>query len=68
MNWDQAKGNWKEFKGKVKEQWGKLTDDDLDVIEGRRDQLSGQIQKTYGASKEQDEEQIKAFEKHHLFS
>lgn len=68
MNWDSAKGNWKKFKGKVKEQWGKLTDDDLDVIEGRRDQLAGKIQKAYGTSKEQAEEQLKEFEKRHRFS
>jgi CsbD-like len=37
MAWDQMEGNWKQFKGKVKEQWGKLTDDDLDVIAGKRD-------------------------------
>src|SRR5678815_5448473 len=36
MNDDRIEGNWKQFKGKVKEQWGKLTDDDLDVIAGRR--------------------------------
>ena len=36
MNWDQIAGNWKQFKGHVKEKWGKLTDDDLDVIEGKR--------------------------------
>ena len=41
MNWDQVSGNWKQFKGKVKEKWGKLTDDDLDVINGKRDQLIG---------------------------
>lgn len=65
MNWDQAKGNWKELKGKVKEQWGKLTDDDVDVIEGRRDQLLGSIQKTYGITKDEAERQIKDFEKRH---
>ena len=41
MNWDRIEGNWKQFKGNVKEQWGKLTDDQLDVIAGRRDQLAG---------------------------
>src|SRR4051794_10165444 len=35
---------WKQFKGHVKEKWGRLTDDDLDVINGRRDQLEGKIQ------------------------
>lgn len=41
MNKDEAGGNWKQFKGKVKEQWGKLTDDDMTIIEGKRDQLVG---------------------------
>jgi uncharacterized protein YjbJ (UPF0337 family) len=40
MDWDRIEGNWKQFRGKVKEKWGKLTDDDLDVIEGNRDQLA----------------------------
>ena len=39
MNWDRVEGNWKEFKGKVQQQWGKLTNDDLDVIEGKRLEL-----------------------------
>ena len=39
MDWNRIEGNWKQMKGKVKEQWGKLTDDDLDEISGRRDQL-----------------------------
>jgi uncharacterized protein YjbJ (UPF0337 family) len=40
MDWNRVEGNWKQVKGKVKEQWGKLTDDDLDVIAGRRDELT----------------------------
>ena len=48
MNWDIIKGDWKQFKGHVKEQWGKLTDDNLDQIEGKRDQLTGKIQEAYG--------------------
>ena len=52
MAWDQMEGNWKQFKGKVKEQWGKLTDDDLDVIAGKRDQLEGKIQERYGYEKD----------------
>ena len=43
MNKDEVGGNWKQFKGKVKEQWGKLTDDDMTVIEGKRDQLVGKV-------------------------
>lgn len=46
MNKDEAGDNWKQFKGKVKEQWGKLTDDDMTIIEGKRDQLVGKIRGT----------------------
>ena len=45
MNWDTVKGDWKQFRGKVREQWGKLTDDDLKVIEGNREQLREIIRK-----------------------
>jgi uncharacterized protein YjbJ (UPF0337 family) len=62
MNWDIAEGNWKQFKGKVKAQWGKLTDDQLDVIGGKRVELAGRIQEAYGISKDETEQQIKRFE------
>ncbi|SQI81668.1 putative stress-response protein [Klebsiella oxytoca] len=53
MNKDEIGGNWKQFKGKAKEKWGKLTDDDMTVIEGKRDQLVGKIQERYGYEKDQ---------------
>jgi uncharacterized protein YjbJ (UPF0337 family) len=62
MNWDTMKGDWKQFKGKVKEQWGQLTDDDLDRIEGKRDQLLGAVQKRYGIARDEAERQLKEFE------
>jgi uncharacterized protein YjbJ (UPF0337 family) len=58
MNWDQIAGNWKQFQGHVKEKWGKLTDDDLTVIAGKKDQLLGRLQERYGYSKEQAEKEI----------
>ena len=48
MDWDSIEGMWKQAKDKVKEKWDKLTDEDLDVIEGRRDRLEGKIQQRYG--------------------
>ena len=48
MDWNRVEGNWKQFKGSAKEKWGKLTDDDLNVIEGRREQLEGKLQQRYG--------------------
>jgi uncharacterized protein YjbJ (UPF0337 family) len=63
MNWDQLEGKWTQNKGKVKEKWGKLTDDDLDVINGRRQQLVGKIQERYGLAKEAAEKQTDEFVK-----
>jgi uncharacterized protein YjbJ (UPF0337 family) len=62
MNWDRIQGNWKQVVGKAKSQWGKLTDDDLDVIAGRREQLAGKIQERYGIAKDDVERQIAAWE------
>ena len=65
INKDTVEGNWKQFKGKVKEAWGKLTDDDLDVINGKREQLAGRLQEVYGIKKEDVSKQIDDFEKKH---
>ncbi len=54
-------GSWKQYKGAVKENWGKLTDDSVDVIDGKRQQLVGQIQGQYGIAKEVAEEQVDDF-------
>ena len=62
MNQDQIEGNWMQFKGKVKEQWGKLTDDDLDIIAGKRDQLLGRIQERHGLAKDEAENQLASFQ------
>ncbi|MEO7145450.1 MAG: CsbD family protein [Bryobacteraceae bacterium] len=53
MNWDQTEGKWKQMTGAIKEKWGKLTDDDLSMIAGRRDQFVGKVQERYGIAKEE---------------
>ena len=65
MNWDTIAGNWKNAKGKVREQWGKLTDDDLDVIAGKRDQLIGTIQERYGKGRDEVEREVSEYEARH---
>ena len=67
MNEDIAKGNWKQVKGKVKEQWGKLTDDDIDVIDGKRDQLVGKVQERTGVAKDEAEKQVSEWETNHRY-
>lgn len=58
MNWDQVAGQWKQMKGKAKGKWGKLTDDELDIVEGKRDQLVGKIQERYGIAKNEAEKEV----------
>lgn len=63
MNWDRIQGNWKQALGKAKEEWGQLTDDDLTVVAGRREQLAGKIQERYGLALHEVEEQIAAWQR-----
>jgi uncharacterized protein YjbJ (UPF0337 family) len=61
MNWEQIAGNWQQITGAAKEKWGKLTDDDLKVIAGRRDQLAGKLRERYGYEKARLEKEIDEF-------
>jgi uncharacterized protein YjbJ (UPF0337 family) len=58
MNKDIFEGKWKEMRGQVKETWGKLTDDDLEKVDGKADQLVGLIQQKYGYSRQQAEKEL----------
>jgi uncharacterized protein YjbJ (UPF0337 family) len=61
MNWDYIKGNWKQVSGKLKQKWGKLTDNDLTVVAGKRDELIGKIQERYGVGKDEAEKELDEF-------
>lgn len=63
MDRNRLEGNWKQVKGQVKETWGDLTDDDLDVVEGQRDQLIGKIQERYGIAREEAARQVREWER-----
>ena len=58
MNEDRMEGKWKQMKGALKSRWGKLTDHDLDVVAGQRDQLVGRIQERYGIAKDEAQIQV----------
>ena len=61
MNEDTFKGQWMQLKGKIREQWGKLTDDDLDQIQGRSEQLIGKLQNRYGIARDEAQRQFDAW-------
>jgi uncharacterized protein YjbJ (UPF0337 family) len=56
--WNKVQGNWKQFKGSVQSRWGKLTNDEVDQMNGEREQLAGKIQEKYGIAQEEANKQI----------
>ena len=62
MNEDTLKGQWTQLKGRIREQWGKLTDDDLDQIQGRSEQLVGKLQTRYGIARDEAQRQVDAWD------
>lgn len=57
MNWDQIEGKWKEYMGKARASWGEFSDEELDQIAGKREQLIGKLQQRYGLEREEAERQ-----------
>jgi uncharacterized protein YjbJ (UPF0337 family) len=61
MNSDILEGKWKQLKGKAQQAWGDLTNDDLDKINGNREELVGKVQERYGYARERAEEEVDRF-------
>ncbi len=61
MNRDNIQGSWKQFTGEVKNQWGKLIGRQLEMIDGKLVEVSGNIQHGYGITRDATEQQIKHF-------
>jgi uncharacterized protein YjbJ (UPF0337 family) len=65
MNSDQFEGKWKQLKGSVKQKWGKLTDNDLTLLTGKKDEFIGKLQERYGISREEAEREADEFAASH---
>ena len=60
MNQDQI--NRKGKKSSWYEHWGKLSDDELDIVEGRRELLVNKLQTKLGISHEEADRRYQEFE------
>lgn len=58
MNWTQIEGQWHQITGQVESKWAKLTDDDVQNVGGKKDQLVGKLEERYGILKEEAEKQV----------
>jgi uncharacterized protein YjbJ (UPF0337 family) len=61
MNWDHIQGRIKEVGGKVKSKWAKLTDDDIKLLDGKKDEFLGKLQQKYGYKKDEAERELDGF-------
>lgn len=61
MNWDQIESNWQQVSDEILVTWGKLSEQDLVTIAGRREQLTGYLQKRYGYDPEIAEKKVDDF-------
>lgn len=52
-NKTELEGNWNETKGKLKQKFAMLTDNDVLLVEGKRDEMLGKIQIKLGKTKEE---------------
>lgn len=58
MNWDIVEAQWKDLKGTVREKWAKITDDDVELIAGKKDRFVGKLQERYGYAKDRAETEL----------
>lgn len=55
------KGKWNQVKGQLKQKYANLTDDDLQFVEGKEEELLGRLQEKTGQSKQELRDWIAKF-------
>lgn len=60
MNWEWVRGEAKQIGGMLKQKWAKLTDDDLLLLEGKKEVFLGRLQERSGLAKDQVEKEFDA--------
>lgn len=58
MNKLELEGSWNEVKGKLKQKFANLTDSDVLLVEGKKEELLGRLQIKLGKSKAEIEKLI----------
>ena len=61
MKWDEIRADWVRNQELVRDRWRRLTDEDVALIEGKQEILSGIIQRRYGLAKDEADLQIAEF-------
>lgn len=62
MKWDRIEGNWDQLRKLARQKWDRLTDDQFDLIAGKRDELLGWLKAQYGISTAEAELELQEWE------
>jgi uncharacterized protein YjbJ (UPF0337 family) len=58
MQHDVLRSKWKQFRSEINYYWTELTSDDLDQINGRRDNLVVLLESRYGFARRRAEKEV----------
>lgn len=59
MDWHSIEADWPRYKSSAHARWAKITLDELDLIAGQRERLTGQIHAVYGLSPDEAKAQVR---------
>jgi uncharacterized protein YjbJ (UPF0337 family) len=58
MRWDALKARWKHFRNELNSQWTELSSDELDKIDGKRDNLVCLLESRFGYGRRRAEREV----------
>ena len=58
MQQDVLRAKWKHFRNEINDHWSELSSDDLDQINGRRDNLVVLLESRYGYARRRAEKEV----------
>jgi len=61
MMWAAVRTHWRPLRAQMRTRWSKLTDDDIDTIAGRREQLIETLLQRYGLDRPEASDQADTF-------
>jgi uncharacterized protein YjbJ (UPF0337 family) len=61
MKWQEIEDRWPELKPRARRHWFHLTQGDVDLIGGTRDELIDRVQERYGFARDEAEREVDAW-------
>lgn len=62
MQWERIAANWERMRVLARERWSKLSDKDVDLVEGDRDELIAILQQRYPWDRTRAEKEVQTWQ------